>query len=104
LIVDEASMRDAMADYDDPVSFKVEKVTVRTILKKVLGDRGLTYIIKEGNIQVMTPKKASEHTVVRTYQVDDLVAPSPQMQMMFGPIVGQLQMQQNAQMLMNLIQ
>ncbi|MBM3992596.1 MAG: hypothetical protein FJ303_00340 [Planctomycetes bacterium] len=104
IIVDEGSMRDAMVDYDDPVTFKIGKVSVRTILKKILGDKSLTYIIKEGTIQVMTPKKASEYTVVRTYQVDDLIAPSPQMQMMFGPFVAQAQMQQNAQMLINLIQ
>lgn len=104
IIVDEGSLRDAMVDYDDPVSFKIQKVTVRTVLKKILADKGLTYIIKEGTIQVMTPKKASEYTVVRTYQVDDLIAPSPQMQMMFGPFVAQMQMQQNAQMLINLIQ
>jgi hypothetical protein len=104
IIVDETSLSDANVSYDDPVSFKVEKATVRTILKKILGDKNLTYIIKEGSIQVMTPKKASEYTVVRTYQVDDLVAPNPQMQMMFGPFMAQAQMLQNAQMLVNLIQ
>jgi hypothetical protein len=104
IIIDEASLRDANVDYEaDTVDFKVAKVTVRTILKKVLGDKGLTYIIKEGAIQVMTPKKASEFTVVKTYQIDDLIAPSPQMQARFGPLMGQLQMQQNAQMLANMI-
>lgn len=104
IIVDENSLTDLMIDYDAPVAFKIQKVTVRTILKKVLGDKGLTYIIKEGAIQVMTPKKAAEHVVVRTYQVDDLVAPSPRAMMMFGPFIAQAQMQQNAQQLMNLLQ
>lgn len=103
LIMDEASVRDLNLDYDDPVTFKVQKATVRTILKKVLGDKGLTYIIKEGNIQVMTPKRASEYTVVRSYPVDDLIAPN-QMQLMFGPFAGQAAMMQNAQMLINMIQ
>jgi hypothetical protein len=104
IIVDEQSMQEAGVEYTDKVNFRGPKVTVRTILKKVLGDNKLTYIIKEGAIQVMTPKKASEYTVVRTYQVDDLVQPSPQTQMMFGPFVAQLQMNQNALMLVNLIQ
>jgi len=103
LILDEASARDLNIDYDDPISFKVQKASVRTILKKVLGDKGLTYIIKEGNIQVMTPKRASEHTVVRSYPVDDLVAPN-QFAMFFGPFAQYAQMQQNAQQLINLIQ
>jgi hypothetical protein len=104
IIVDEASLNDAGTDYDAPVTFKIQKVTVRTVLKKILGDKGLTYIIKEGAIQVMTPKKAAEHTVVRAYQIDDLVAPSAQMQMMFGPFIAQAKMMQNAQQLINLIQ
>lgn len=104
IIVDEGSLTDLNVDYKDNVTFKIQKASVRFILKKILGDKGLTYIIKEGAIQVMTPKKASEHTVVRTYQVDDLVSASPQAQMMFGPFVAQAQMMQNAQQLMNLIQ
>jgi hypothetical protein len=104
IIIDPASLQDANIDYEaDTVEFKVEKVSVRTILKKVLGDKGLTYIIKEGAIQVMTPKRASEHTVTRSYDIADLVAPSTQMQGRFGPLMGQMQRQQNAQMLANMI-
>ena len=105
IIMDQASLQEANVDYDgDTVSFpKIGKVSVRTVLKKILGDKGLTYIIKEGTIQVMTPKKASEYTVTRTYQVDDLVQGSPLTQMQFGPFVAALQRQQNAQQLANLI-
>ena len=74
IVIDDASMKDAMIEYDDPVNFKVNKVAVRKILKKVLGDKSLTYIIKEGAIQVMTPKKASELLTVRTYPVDGLIS------------------------------
>lgn len=105
IIMDPASLQDANVDYEgDTVSLKFPKLGVRTGLKKILGDKGLTYIIKEGSIQVMTPKRASEYTVVRTYQIDDLIQPDAQMQMMFGPFVAQLQMMQNAQQLINLIQ
>ena len=104
IIVDQTALTDASIDYEDPVSFKVQKATVRTVLKKILGDKGLTYIIKEGAIQVMTPEKASKHTVIRTYQIDDLIQADPQVTRMFGPFVAQAQMMQNAQMLINLIQ
>ncbi len=107
LLVDPNSERDLNLDYDDPINLKINKATVRTILKTVLGQKGLTYIIKEGNIQVMTPKRASEHTVVRAYQIDDLIAPNQQMAMMYGPMFGQqmqqMQMAQNAQQLIQLI-
>jgi hypothetical protein len=102
IIIDEGSLRDANVDYDDPVTFKVEKASVRTILKKVLGDNRLTYIIKEGNIQVMTPKRASEYTVVRSYPISDLITPI-QANVMFPPFMQQFQKQQNAQQIINLI-
>lgn len=105
IIVDPASLQDANVDYEaDTVTLKFPKLQVRTALKKILGDKGLTYIIKEGNIQVMTPKRASEYMVVRTYQIDDLIQPNPQMMMMFGPFIAEAQLQQNALQLINLIQ
>ena len=57
IIVDEGSLKDAMVEYSDPVTFKVKKVTVRTILKKILADRGLGYILKEGTVQVLTAQR-----------------------------------------------
>ena len=103
LIMDQASVQDLNLDYDDPVKLKLGKVTVRTALKKILGDRGLTYIIKEGALQVMTPKRAAEHTVIRSYPVEGLVAPS-QVALQFGPIVARAQMLANVQSLINTIQ
>jgi hypothetical protein len=105
IIIDEQSLKDAMIEYDDPVNFSLPaKVSVRTILKKVLGDKGLTYVIKEATIQVMTPRKASEYMVTRMYQVGDLVQPNPQLSMMYGPFFAQQAAFQNANQLINLIQ
>src|SRR5262249_10554890 len=47
IFVDESSLRDATVEYDDPVTFKAKGAQVRTILKAVLADKGLTFIIKE---------------------------------------------------------
>lgn len=104
ILVDEPSLEDAGTNYDAAVNLKAQKISVRMVLKKVLGDQKLTYIIKEGCIQVMTPKKASEYTVIRTYNIDDLIQPSQQMQQMFNPFLNEFQMRQNAMMLINLIQ
>jgi hypothetical protein len=107
LFVDPNSERDLNLDYDDPINFKTDKATVRTILKTILAQKGLTYIIKEGNIQVMTPERASKETVVRAYPVSDLVMPINQQAMvnpLFGPQLQQMQMMQNAQQLINVIQ
>ena len=96
IIVDEGSLNDANVEYSDPVNFKINKVTVRTILKKVLADRGLSYIIKEGTIQVVTPQKARDSMVVRSYPIDDLVGIGNQR---YGPFVNRAIMLNNVQSL-----
>jgi hypothetical protein len=76
IFLDDLALKEKGIEYDsDPVTFKANKVTVRTILKKIFADRGLTFIIKEATVQVMDPQKASEMLVVRTYPVQDLIQP-----------------------------
>jgi hypothetical protein len=103
IIVDVGSLRELNVDYEDPVNFQVQKVTFRTALKKILADRGLSYIIKEGAIQVMSAAKARDQMVIRTYPVDDFVN-TTQVAMWFGPFVARAQMFANAQNLINTIQ
>ncbi len=88
LIIPEAnSLKEANVEYDDPVNFSVNgKVTVRTILRKILGDRGLAYVVNEGTVNVVTAQRARESTVVRIYPINDLVTPiQPQPQYVVGP-------------------
>jgi hypothetical protein len=103
ILVDESSLKDANVDlYEDTVTFKVNKVTVRTILKKILADRGLTYVIREGMVSVVTQQKAREMMVVRAYPINDLVATNDPI--FWGPIFNRAFMLQNAQMIINMIQ
>jgi hypothetical protein len=97
---DTASLKDAGVEYDTPVTFKAGKVTVRTVLKKILGDLGLTYVIMEGNIQVITPDRTKDYMVVRSYPIQDLVAP---FDLRWGPIANRIQMNQQASQLIQLI-
>lgn len=102
ILVDEPSLKDANVDlYEDVVTFKVKKVTVRTILRKVLADRGLGYVIKDGMLQVMTQQKCREQMVVRAYPVNDLVAIDNQL--FWGPVFSRALMLQNAQRLIDMI-
>lgn len=103
LIVDDGSMREAMVEYDDKVNFQAPKVTVRTILRKILADRGLGYILKEGAVQILTAQKARDTMVIRTYPISDIVVPGVYAQM-FGPFISQIQMFGNAQGIINLVQ
>jgi hypothetical protein len=99
IVVSKLSLEEAGIDYEDRVTFKVPRVTVRTILKKILADRGLTYVIKEGALQVVTPMRAREMMVVRSYPVQDLLGGDPR----FGPFVDRAIMLNNANSLINTI-
>jgi hypothetical protein len=101
IFIDENSLKEAMVEYDDPVTFKARKVTVRTILKKVLADKGLTFIIKEAAIQVMTPAKAKEHVVTRAYPVGDLL---PLIDPRLSPVMNRIQQIEHVKGLILMIQ
>ncbi len=100
MIIDQGSMREVNLDYNDPVNFKTSKVTVRTLLRKILNDRGLTYVIKEGSLHVVSHAKSREMMVVRAYPIADLVAPIGQ----GGPFFNQLALEQNVRILIQTIQ
>jgi hypothetical protein len=85
IFIDEGSVREKLGDGNDYDTVKVglktppgQKYTVRTILKKILADQGLTFIIKEAAVQVMSPEKARDpkNMVVRAYPVQDLIMPA----------------------------
>jgi hypothetical protein len=103
IIVDLASLKEANTDYTDPVTFKVNKAQFSTILRKVLRDNGLTYVIREGTLQVVTAAKAREMMTVRTYPISDLVQ-SGSLGQQFGPFVARAQMLNNVQGLILMIQ
>lgn len=78
IVLDKRAMDEAQVTYDTEVSVTLKNVTVRTVLKKVLADLGLTYVIKDEVIQVVTPLQAKDMLVVRNYPIADLVAdPDP---------------------------
>jgi hypothetical protein len=101
IIVDEGSLKDAMVEYNDPVTLQVKKVTVRTILKKVLADHNLGYILKEGTVQVVSAQRARETMIVRSYPIDDLVGPGNQL---YGPFINRSIMLSNVQTLIQNIE
>jgi hypothetical protein len=82
MLVDKQALADANIEYETPVTLKLKKVSVRTLLRKLLHDLGLTYIVKDEVIQVTSYKRAREMMTVRTYPVGDLV--------MFDPTTGQV--------------
>jgi len=56
-----------------PVSVRARETTLRSVIKQMLGELNLTYVIVRGQLHVMTPEKASNFMRVQTYYVGDLV-------------------------------
>ena len=90
-----------MISYDTPVSVEARATTTRTVLKKLLADVGLTYIIRGETLLITTPERASQELVARTYYIGDLVAAT---NFQFGPIFNELQLIQNIASLIASIQ
>jgi hypothetical protein len=99
IVADKQALDEAGVKYSDPVNLSV-KATGRSILKKVLGDLNLTYVVKDNTIQITTPARAREMTTVRTYYVGDLAGV---VDVRWGPLIGRLQAQQNVLMIANMI-
>jgi hypothetical protein len=100
IFVDEASLKDAGIEYDSPVTFKQKSLTVRTILRKILADRGLTYVVMDAAVQVMTPEKARSIMITRSYPIQDLVGV---FDMRWGPWAARAQLIQNVNGLIGMI-
>jgi hypothetical protein len=73
ILVDKQALDEANVTYDTPVTLRLPKVATRTVLKRLLGDLGLTYVIKDESIQVTTPARAKDMMVTRVYYVGDLL-------------------------------
>jgi hypothetical protein len=73
IFLDKDALKDAMVEYETPITLKANKVSVRALLRKILNDLNLTYIIKDEIIQVTSYEKARKSMVVRAYPVADLV-------------------------------
>lgn len=100
IIVPQAVLAEVQVTSDTPVKLKTDRVSMRTVLKKLLAEVGLAYVIKDQTIQVMTTRGAAETMSTRTYYVGDLVTV---VDLRFGPIANQFQMIENVNRLMALV-
>jgi hypothetical protein len=100
IMVDKATLDAAGITYETPVSTNLKNVSTRTFLRKLLADVGLTYVIKNEAVQVVTPAQARDMLTVRTYYLGDLAGA---VDLRFGPVINQLQMQETVNNIMQMI-
>jgi hypothetical protein len=73
ILLDKPALAEAQISYDTTVSDQLPGVAARTALRKVLGEFGLTYVIKDQAIQVTSSQKARDLMIVRSYYIGDLL-------------------------------
>ena len=72
IAVDKATLDAAGITYETPLKTKGRQITLRTLLRKMLGEFNLTYVVKDQAIQIVTPDRAKEMLTTRTYYLGDL--------------------------------
>jgi hypothetical protein len=100
IIVDKATLDRAGINYDTPVNVKKMRVSLRTALRKVLSEYGLTYIVEKETIHVLTNDDAKNKMTVRTYYLGDIAGATD---FTFGAAFSRLQMAQNVASLIQTI-
>ena len=104
IYLDKKSIEDVGADLRKPVDVP-GNVSARTALRAMLQSQGLTFIIKDKILQVVSVEKARENMVTRSYEIRDLVQTGGAFNgaVTWGPYVDFQQTQQNAQMMIDAI-
>lgn len=106
ILLDKAALNEAQVTSETPVTLQIKGITTRTALRKILGDLGLAYVVKNETIQVVTEKQAKESMVVRTYFLGSLLAGGGlnDTGIRFNPWVDQQQAMQNVVNIVQMIQ
>ena len=99
VLVSKQAMEEASVQYDTKLKIR-GKAATRTLLRKVLADLGLTYVVKDATVQVTTVARAKEMMTTRSYYLGDL---APVVDIRWGPVISQALMAQNMVNLVNMI-
>ena len=77
IMIDKPALDENQLSYDTPVSFSLKnKVATRTALRAMLNQLGLTYVVRDGVLQITSLPRARDMMVTKSYYIGDLVAVS----------------------------
>lgn len=104
IYLDKRSLEDAGLDLQRAVNMPAN-VTARTALRTVLQAQGLTFVVKDKIIQVVTVEKARDLQITRAYYLGDLVQLSGPFAgaITWGPQIDYQQTMANAQIIVDSI-
>jgi hypothetical protein len=74
IILDKSALEEGQITYDTPITFSTRTpVSTRIALRKVLSDINLTYVVRDGIINVTSTTRAKDLMVTRVYDIGALV-------------------------------
>ena len=76
--IDTKDLQEAGIGTDTPVTVDLKGISLRSALRLMLKDLGLTYLIKDEVLRITTPEVADNELSTKVYPVADLVLPIPQ--------------------------
>lgn len=74
--LDTRAMEDAGLGSDTPITRKIKDISLRSVLRLVLGELDMTYVVRDGFLLLTTKTEAENMLVTKIYPVADLVAKS----------------------------
>ncbi len=98
-VVSKQALEDAGISYTSTVRLK-GRGTSRMMLRKVLADLGLTFVVKDNAVQITTVARAKELMTTRTYYLGDLAGI---VDIRWGPFVNQQIMANNLVSLVDMV-
>ena len=105
IYLDRKSLDDTGVDLQRPVTMP-GNVTARTALRAILQSQGLTFVVKDRLLQVVTLEKAQTLQVTRAYYLGELLTgagPYPGGAVAWGPLLDYQQTMGNAKMIVDSI-
>ena len=104
LFLDTKSLTDLGLDLKKPLTLDAKGVPARIVLRQLLAAQGLTFVVKDEIVQIVTVEKAREMLVTRVYYLGDVVQGiGPFGGLNWGPYVDHQQTQQNVKTIVDAI-
>lgn len=75
IVPDKATLHEEGVNLDHPVTLKLEGIPLKSALKLLLDQAGLTYALEDEVLKITTPNHARGPRIQRVYPVADLVIP-----------------------------
>ncbi|QJW93381.1 hypothetical protein [Frigoriglobus tundricola] len=95
LLVDRKSLEDLGLDLKKGVSIQGKGLSGRTVLRSILATQGLTFVVKDEQIQIVTVERSKTLLTTRVYYIGDLVQAGQYSGIEWGPLLNAQQAQGN---------